>query len=58
MTPIDRLLAESIPHRIEPAPAEPPTRRYWTPVEQDQHWNDLCQAVGTPGRPRPHHRAA
>lgn len=53
MSLLDHLIDESIPQRPDPAPATPPTRRYWTTTEQDQHWNDLCHAVGTPGKPRP-----
>jgi hypothetical protein len=53
MTTLDDFLAEAIPHRPTPPTPEPPTHHYWTPAEQDQHWQDLCKAVGTPGRPRP-----
>lgn len=56
MSPLDRLLAEEIPTCPEPPPPQPHTyQQYWTPAEQDAHWNTLCQAVGTPHaqRPRP-----
>ena len=49
MSPLDRLLLEAIPTR--PAPATP--GGYWTQAEQDEHWAQLCQAVGAPGTPRP-----
>jgi hypothetical protein len=48
------------PPPSEPEPplqdAEPPPRPIepWTPEEQDAHWADLCEAVGTPDAPRPH----
>ncbi|MFM9649848.1 MULTISPECIES: hypothetical protein [Streptomyces] len=58
MSLLDHLIDESIPQRPTPAPATPPTHRYWTTTEQDQHWQDLCKAVGTPGKPRPSHTAA
>lgn len=51
MNPLECLLAEAIPVRPKP-PTPPPT---WTPEEQDAHWNALCQAVKTPGAPRPTH---
>ena len=50
MSPLDRLLAETIPSR----PAPPPDRSPWTVEEQDAHWAALCRTVGTPGTPRPH----
>lgn len=58
MSPLERLIAETIPIRPEPAPdapRRPRNHRPWTPDEQDAHWNTLCQAVGTPHaqRPRP-----
>ncbi|MGA5670017.1 hypothetical protein ACPCTG_31620 [Streptomyces pseudogriseolus] len=43
------LLAELIPSRPETTPVRGP----WTKAEQDAHWNALCDAVGTPGAPRP-----
>lgn len=55
---VDADLAETIPDgtfgharpsRYKPAP------RHWTTAEQDQHWQELCKAVGTPGAQRPHH---
>lgn len=55
MTALDDLIAETVPHRPDPAPPRP--RDYqptWTPAEQDQHWQDLCKAVGTPKAQRPH----
>lgn len=60
-TPLDRLLAEQIPTR--PPPAEPRPRRFptghqWTREQQDAHWNDLCDAVGSSEqRPARHLRA-
>lgn len=62
MTPLERLLAETIPTRPTPAPsASRPTSpgRPWTREEQDAHWNALCQAVGahTDTRPTRHLRA-
>lgn len=60
MTPLQRLLLETIPVRPTPAPGTPrqaEIARYWTTAEQDQHWNDLCDAVDTPGAQRPHLRA-
>lgn len=41
-----------------PAPPEEPPRPVepWTPAEQDAHWAELCDEVGTPGAPRPHLR--
>lgn len=55
MTPLEALLTEDIPTRIDPAPARPRAyQQYWTAEEQDAHWNALCQAVGTPGAQRPH----
>ena len=54
-TPLDRLLAEAIPTRPPntPTPGPRPEPRPWTPAEQDAHWQALCEAVGTPGAPRP-----
>jgi hypothetical protein len=60
VTPLERLLAEAIPVRPAPPPDTPRQTeigRYWTPAEQDAHWNALCEAVDTPGTPRPHLRA-
>jgi len=59
VTPLEALLLETIPTR--PAPAPGTTRqteiaRYWTPAEQDAHWQALCEAVGTPDAQRPHLR--
>lgn len=51
MNPYDRLLAEAIPTR--PEPAQP--WGHWTEEQQDAHWADLCHAVGTPDTPRPAH---
>ncbi|MFI8294466.1 hypothetical protein ACIGCZ_00815 [Streptomyces nigra] len=48
MTPLDRLLLEAVPVRPEPA-----VHSVWTQHEQDEHWDDLCRAVGTPGMKRP-----
>lgn len=50
MTPIERLLQEAVPLRPEPAPG---THSLWTEQEQDRHWADLCETVGTPGAKRP-----
>lgn len=58
-TPYERLMAEQIPTRPRPAPKpEPPPRALepWTRAEQDAHWAELCDEVGTPGAPRPHLR--
>lgn len=49
MTPLERLLLEAIP--VRPSPASP--RGLWSQQEQDRHWNELCETVGTPGTPRP-----
>lgn len=60
MTPLDRLLAETIPVRPAPPPDRPrqtEIARYWTQAEQDAHWQALCEAVDTPGAARPHLRA-
>lgn len=43
MTPLERLLAETIPTR--PPPAPPSTPRPWTPEEQARHWADLNEAI-------------
>ncbi|MEU3529381.1 hypothetical protein AB0E62_37010 [Streptomyces sp. NPDC038707] len=56
MSPLDRLLAETIPIRPAPPPGSPArdqTPSHWTPQQQDAHWQALCAAVGTPGAPRP-----
>lgn len=55
----ERLMAEQIPTRPAPPPEpEPPPRptEPWTADEQDAHWADLCNTVGTPGAQRPHLR--
>lgn len=60
MTPLQRLLLETIPVRPTPAPGTPrqtEIARYWTQAEQDAHWAALCEAVDTPGAARPHLRA-
>ncbi len=60
MTPLQRLLLEAIPTRPAPAPTTPrqtEIAHHWTPAEQDAHWQQLCEAVDTPGAPRPHLRA-
>jgi hypothetical protein len=49
VSPIDALLAELVPTRPDPAVSRGP----WTEAEQDAHWAQLCEAVGTPGAPRP-----
>lgn len=43
MSPLDRLLAETIPTR--PTPAPKPAHEPWTPEEQTQHWADLNEAI-------------
>ncbi|MEU8968098.1 hypothetical protein AB0D11_02285 [Streptomyces monashensis] len=56
-TPYERLMAETIPTRPAPAPSPAPPARPvepWTAAEQDAHWAELCEAVGTPDAPRPH----
>jgi len=56
MTPLERLLLEAIPTRPAPAPDAPrqtELTRHWTQAEQDAHWGQLCDEVGTPGAPRP-----
>ncbi|GGR61187.1 hypothetical protein [Streptomyces aurantiogriseus] len=62
MTPLERLLQEAIPTRPDPAPPQPHTyQQYWTPQEQDTHWRQLAEALGTTNIPRPTppgHRAA
>lgn len=47
------LMAELVPSRPETTPVRGP----WTKAEQDAHWNALCDAVGTPGTPRPQPKA-
>lgn len=54
MTPMDRLLQESVPVRPERPEG---THSLWTQQEQDRHWNDLCASVGVPGQERPAHPA-
>lgn len=55
MTPYERLLAEAIPARPEPAERPEPAHPggYWTREEQDGHWRALCFAIGSPGAQRP-----
>ena len=58
-TPYERLMAEQIPTRPARTPKPEPQRRpleAWTPEEQDAHWAELCDEVGTPDAPRPHLR--
>lgn len=43
MSPLDRLLAETIPTR--PTPAPKPATEPWTAEEQAQHWADLAAAL-------------
>lgn len=54
MTPLERILQEEIPVRLESAAGGPSV---WTQQEQDRHWNDLCKSVGAPGTKRPEHPA-
>jgi hypothetical protein len=49
VSPLERLLAETIPQRPEPPPHPGP----WTQADQDAHWAALCRTVGTPGAQRP-----
>lgn len=61
-TPLERLLAETIPTRPPPAPSTPrpvPAGHRWTREQQDAHWAALCEAVGstTEQRPARHLRA-
>ncbi|SFY52093.1 hypothetical protein [Streptomyces sp. F-1] len=51
MSPLERLLAEEIP--VRPEPAQP--WGHWTQQQQDAHWAALCNTVGTPDAPRPTH---
>ena len=47
-SPLERLMAETIPTRPPPPPKpQPPARpiRSWTPEEQAQHWADLGAAI-------------
>ncbi|MFR0351816.1 hypothetical protein [Streptomyces sediminimaris] len=44
-TPLERLLQEAIPVRLERTDG---THSLWTEQEQDRHWADLCDAVGAP----------
>ncbi|NUO42379.1 MAG: hypothetical protein HOV82_10105 [Streptomyces sp.] len=55
---LDRLLLELVPTRPAPVPPRGPVPppNPWTAQQQDQHWDDLCEAVGTPGAERPHHQ--
>ncbi|MGQ5576727.1 hypothetical protein [Streptomyces sp. ECR3.8] len=49
MTPLEQLAQEEVPLRPASAPlAARAYQPYWTPAEQDQHWADLCAAVGAP----------
>jgi hypothetical protein len=60
VSPLERLLAETIPTRPTPAipsPRRVPAGHQWTPAEQAQHWADLCAAVNAPHEQRPHLRA-
>ena len=43
MNAFDRLMQEAIPVRLDPA-----VHSVWTEAEQDEHWDDLCRAVGAP----------
>ncbi|BBC35242.1 hypothetical protein SGFS_065360 [Streptomyces graminofaciens] len=56
-TPLERLLAETIPVRPAPPPNRPqpaePRPSPWTPAEQDAHWNALREAVGATREQRP-----
>lgn len=57
MSPLERLLAEAIPVRPEPAPGSPAREHapsVWSREQQDAHWLALCRAVGTPDAQRPH----
>ncbi|GHH30050.1 hypothetical protein [Streptomyces rubradiris] len=59
MSPLDRLLAETIPIRPQPAPgtqARDHQPSHWTQAQRDAHWQALCDAVGTPGAARPAER--
>ncbi|MFD5709524.1 hypothetical protein ACFWHW_03865 [Streptomyces pharetrae] len=49
MSPLERLLLEAVPTRPDPAPPRGP----WSEEQQNEHWAQLCEAVGTPGAPRP-----
>ena len=58
-SPLERLMAETIPTRPRPAPRpEPPPRPLepWTVDEQDAHWDQLRRAVGRPREMRPGER--
>ncbi|WP_328657923.1 hypothetical protein [Streptomyces sp. NBC_00334] len=50
MTPLERLIQESVPARPE-KPDVP--HSLWTQQEQDRHWTDLCEAMRVPGQKRP-----
>jgi len=43
VSPLDRLLAETIPTR--PGPHPKPHDEPWTPGEQARHWADLGEAL-------------
>lgn len=47
--PLAVLLVELVPTRPAPSASRGP----WTEAEQDEHWAQLCEAVGTPGASRP-----
>ncbi|MEU3282998.1 hypothetical protein [Streptomyces antibioticus] len=54
MTAIDDLITEDVPTHPTPAPRRPrPYESQWTRAEQDQHWRELCTAIGTPNAQRP-----
>ncbi|MEU3851764.1 hypothetical protein [Streptomyces sp. NPDC029554] len=54
MSPLDALLLELVPTRPDPAPPRGP----WTEQQQDEHWAQLCEAVGATGEVRPAARPA
>jgi len=61
VSPLERLLAETIPTRPPPAtplPRRVPPGHQWTPAEQEAHWQALCQAVGATNEQRPRLRLA
>ncbi|MET8694764.1 hypothetical protein ABZV65_19725 [Streptomyces bauhiniae] len=43
MSPLDRLLLESVP--LRPGRPPKPANEPWTPTEQAQHWAELCEAI-------------
>ncbi|RPE39808.1 hypothetical protein EDD90_2826 [Streptomyces sp. Ag109_O5-1] len=49
MSPIEKLLLETVPTRPDPAVRNRP----WTQEEQDAHWEALADAIGCPNSPRP-----